>query len=109
MSNLNTHGVTDYASAMRFLDGKYERTLCYATTLVDAGVCVTVRHHDTAIITYWANGLIEIRNDGWLSKTTTDRLHRMTPSGVRVSFAKGGSVESPKYTGSQPYAWTAVL
>lgn len=109
MSNLNTHGVVDYASAKRALNGRHSVKICYATTLVDEGTCITVRHHDTAIIRYWSGGLIDIRNGGFLSKTTTDRLHRMTPAPVRVSFAKGGSVESPFYRGPQPHAWTAVL
>ena len=110
MSNLNTHGVTDYASALRFLGAKYRRTLCFATTLTNEGPTITVRHHDSAIIRYWnKGGIIEIRNAGWLSLTTTDRLHRMTPYEVCVSFARGGSVDSPEYVGSQTSGWVRVI
>lgn len=108
MTNLNLKNVDSYSSAMRFLDGRRERPLAYATRLVNYGPHVEVIHHTTAIIKYMANGDVEIRNHGYLSRTTSDRLHRMTPAGVQVSFAAGGSVNSPKYTGSQPYNWTRV-
>jgi len=109
MSNLNTHGVTDYQSAERFLGpNRSRRTLCYATTVTHEGHAITVRHHDTAIVRYWDTGIVEIRNGGYLSRTTTDRLNRLTSYGVHVSFAKGGSVESPFYSGPQPYDWNRV-
>lgn len=113
MSNLNTHGVTDYASALRFLDGKSARTLCFATTLQqDAAhgtTVISVRHHGSVIIQYLPTGEIFASNAGWLSATTTDRLHRMTPPEVRVSRAKGGHVESPLYSGAQPSTLTRVI
>lgn len=108
MSNLNTHGVDNFETAQRFLGNKSARTLCFATTLTHESVgepgvtAVTVRHHGSPIIRYFSDGRVEIRNAGWLSATTTDRLHRMTPPTVRVSRAKGGSVESPLYSGPQP-------
>ena len=106
MSNLNTHGVVDYDSAQAFLGSKSQRTLCFATTLTqeahDGGLAVTVRHRESPIIRYFADGRVAIRNAGWLSSTTTDRLHRMTPDSVRVSRAKGGHVDSPEYSGPQP-------
>jgi hypothetical protein len=116
MSNLNTHGVVDFESAKSFLGDKSARTLCFATTLThesigEAGVtAITVRHHGSPIIRYRSDGQIEIRNAGWLSSTTTDRLHRMTPTSVRVSRAKGGHVESPLYSGPQPsYDFVRVI
>jgi hypothetical protein len=114
MSNLNTHGVEDFATARAFLGDRSQRTLCFATTLTHEATdrdadAIVVRHHDSAIIRYYSDGRIEIRNAGWLSATTTDRLHRMTPEHVRVSRAKGGSVVSPLYSGDQPYEWTRVL
>lgn len=53
MSNLNTHGVTDFESAREFLGDKSRRQLCFATTLTheatvrgDADTTqITVRHH----------------------------------------------------------------
>jgi hypothetical protein len=108
MSNLNTHGVDSFESAKRFLGNKSARTLCFATTLTHESVgdpdvtAVTVRHHGSPIIRYYSDGRIEIRNAGWLSSTTTHRLHAMTPTSVRVSRARGGSVTSPLYNGSQP-------
>lgn len=119
MRNLNTHGVTDYASAMRYLSSRGPRThravpLCYATTLRAEGHpsgvdVVVVYHHNEAIIRYWSDGSIEIRNAGYLSSTTTDRLHQMTPREVIVSGARGGSVDSPCYSGDQPYEWQTVV
>ncbi len=113
MSNLNTHGVTNFASAQRFLGARSARTLCYATTLqcdaAHGGTVITVRHHGSPIIQYLPNGQIMIRNAGWMSRTTSWRLHHMTPYEVRVSSAKGGSVDSPTYWGPQPAEWTRVI
>jgi hypothetical protein len=115
MSNLNTHGVADFESAKAFLGGKSMRTLAFATTLTHESVgevdvtAIVVRHHGSPIIRYYSDGRVEIRNAGWLSATTTDRLHRMTPYLVRVTRAKGGHVESPLYSGIQPRDWERVL
>lgn len=127
MSNLNTHGVTDFESAKRFLGDKSQRVLCFATTLTHEAASpiepggnvsedgtaitkITVRHHGSSIIRYYSDGRIMIRNAGWLSATTTDRLHRMTPNSVRVSRAKGGSVESPLFTADyQPSHFERVI
>ncbi len=115
MSNLNMHGVDSFESAKKFLGSKSARTLCFATTLThesvgEAGVtAVTVRHHESPIIRYFSDGRIEIRNAGWMSKTTTHRLHGMTPLEVRVSGAKGGSVTSPLYSGAQPHEFVRVV
>lgn len=115
MSNLNTHGVVDFDSAKRFLGNKSARQLCFATTLTHESVgepdvtAVTVRHHGSPIIRYFSDGRLELSNAGWLSATTTDRLHRMTPASVRVTRAKGGSVESPLYSGPQPSSFVRVL
>lgn len=114
MSNLNTHGVYSFETAKRFLGGKSQRTLCFATILQAQASgssdveMIAVRHHSTDIIRYYSDGRIEIRNHGYLTATTTDRLHRMTPMDVRVSRARGGHVESPAYVGAQPYDWTTV-
>ena len=113
MSNLNTHGVVDYATAKAALAGKSARTLCYATTLqVDAvgngQTAIVVRHHGSPIIRYFDGGRVDIRNAGWLSRTTTDRLHRMTPDDIMVSFAKGGHVSAPLYVGPQSTDWQCV-
>lgn len=115
MSNLNTHDVTDYESALRFLDGRKQAVLCYATTLmydpdVLSGGVVTVYHHNTAIIRYYADGSIEIRTAGYLTTTTVGRLHNMTPPEVRVSRAKGGSVQAPVLSADfVPADWVEVV
>lgn len=127
MSNLNTHGVMDFESAQRFLGNKSMRVLCFATTLTheaasplgpggnvttdgDPITVIVVRHHGSPIIRYYSDGRIMISNAGWLSATTTDRLHRMTPATVRVSRAKGGSVESPLWSADyQPHHFERVV
>lgn len=114
MSNLNTHGVTDYDSALRFLDGEYSKTLCYATVLThhSRNGMIAVSHHDTEIIRYYASGAVMIRSAGYLSRTTTYRLHRMTPSEVVVSGVRldyGGMVTSPAYCGPQSVQWKLVV
>ena len=116
MSNLNMHNVDSFDSASQFLGRQSSRTLCFATTLdreTVAGehgvMAIAVRHHGSPIIRYFSDGCIEIRNAGWMSRTTTNRLHSMTPFDVRVSGAKGGSVTSPLYTGAQPHDFTRVV
>lgn len=112
MSNLNMHGVQDYETASAFLGDAQSKTLCFATTLHRGGTAgdplIEVYHHNTAIIRYYASGEIVIRNAGYLTATTTTRLHGMTPREVCVSRAKGGSVTSPLYCGEQPYEWERV-
>lgn len=113
MSNLNTHGVNSYETAQAFLGDKSARTLCFATTLTQVAtargvLAVEVRHHGSAIIRYYSDGQVEISNAGWLSSTTTHRLHAMTTADVRVSRAKGGSVTSPLYSGPQPSSFERV-
>lgn len=118
MSNLNTHGVTDYDSALRFLtddDGvvRYSKTLCYKTVVTNWGNgMILVTYYDTNIIRYYSSGAVMIRTDGYLTRTTTDRLHHLTPrevivSGVRLDY--GGMVTSPVYNGPQPVQWELVV
>lgn len=117
MSNLNMHGVRDYATAKAWLNGRETATLCYATTVqkVDSMVesvresVIEVVHHNTGIIRYHEDGTVEIQCQGWVSPTTATRLHGMTPPEVRVSSAKGGSVTSPCYNGDWPFHWTTVV
>lgn len=113
MSNLNMHGVRDYWTAERFLNGRASATPCYATTVrkeitADGYPVIVVRHHNTDIIRYFSDGRVEIQSNGYLSRTTATRLHGMTPHWVRVSSAKGGNVESPLYSGDWPYSWEQV-
>lgn len=120
MSNLNTHGVTDYVSAMKFMQGKDRGrgpvTLCYETVLRleqhPSGLSmIEVCHHGTGIIRYWSDGTIDIRTGGWLSVTTVSRLHNMTPREVRVSRAKGGSVRTQwgSVIDHVPMDWATVV
>lgn len=108
VSNLNMHGVDSFATADAFLGTKSSAPLCYATTLFRSGGWIIVTHHHTEIVRYRGDGTIEIRNGGFMSRTTTHRLHGMTPASVRVSGAKGGSVTSDHYNGCQPYSWERV-
>lgn len=112
MSNLNTRGVVDFATAERFLDGRSSATLCFATTVFrESPDSIVVQHHRTEIIRYCRDGQVDIRNGGYLTPTTTDRLHRMTPIDVRVSRAKGGWIEAPA-TGRLdfvPSDWVTVV
>lgn len=103
MSNLKLPAIHDFESARAYLDarGKSRVKIGFETTLTHEAHGYVVRHHDSPIVRYTPDG-VEIRNAGWLSLTTTDRLHRLTPPSVRVSLAKGGWVESPLYSGRQP-------
>lgn len=111
MSNLNLRGVDSWGAANRFLGEDDEKTLAYATKLrrSPCGEWIEVVHHRTAIIRYHCDEYqVYLRNGGYVSRTTSDRLHQMTPASVGVSFAKGGSVHSPMYEGPQPHDWARV-
>lgn len=92
MSNLAPkHTPTDYDSARKILDakGKSAIPLCYATQLMRNANGYAIVHHNTFIVTWHPNGTITLNGAGWASRTTADRMHRFTPSNVRVNNRKG--------------------
>lgn len=48
---------------------------------------IAVRLHDTDVVTYYPDGLIELRTDGWDTSTTQDRIDRYSP--IRMYKRKG--------------------
>jgi hypothetical protein len=91
MSNLKPKAeITTYEQAKAFLGDRFARQLCYATTVHRVAVDqIAIRHHHTDVVTYWADGTITLDNGGWVTATTTHRMHRFTPEEVRVWRFKG--------------------
>jgi hypothetical protein len=96
MSNLQLPDVTDYPSAARLLDGQRYRRIGYKTALLLTNYTIAVQHHHTDIIDYYPDGGISLNTGGWSTSTTTHRMHRLTPRGVRVFLRQGVTyVETP--------------
>ena len=106
MSNLKLPDVTDLESARRFLGGRQRSRLGYATTIgLAAGGDVVVTHHSTDIIRYLSDGGIWLRADGWVTSTTADRMHRLTPPHVRVGRRLGNYVVT---IDEESYIWGGI-
>ena len=92
MSNLAPkYTPTTFSEAKAILDAKNKSAipLCFATQLMHTALGYAIVHHDTPIVTFIQNGEIYLNADGWSSRTTADRMHRFTPSNVRVNNRKG--------------------
>lgn len=93
MSNLNPKFTpTTYGEAHDILDDRNRKDarLCYETFLTNGvGDGPAIRHHNTNIVTWHADGSITLNGGGWASRTTADRMHRFTPANVRVNNRKG--------------------
>ena len=86
MTNLKMKAdVTTFEDAIKFLGGETQKEFghnTYMTRLSSGSVAVT--YHKTEIVTYHPNGTITLDNGGWHTVTTARRMHRLTPSNVRV-------------------------
>lgn len=86
MSNLKFKATfTDYAGADKFLGNADERVLGHNTRVrrVDSHT-IAVRYHETDIVTY-ATTFTLVDHGGWGTVTTANRLHMLTPDGVRFN------------------------
>lgn len=59
------------------LAGKDSKRIAYATALHATNRSVTITHHDSSIFQLYDDGAISFTSAGWISATTTDRLHRL--------------------------------
>lgn len=50
---------------------------------------LSVRLHETNVVTYHADGSITLRTGGWFSRTTKDRMNTHLPSDLSVQSKKG--------------------
>lgn len=92
MSNLSPKFTPrTYADARKVLTdaGKSRIPLCYATALQHNANGYAIYHHDTAIVTWHADGSITLTGNGWASQTTANRMRHFTPHNVRVNARKG--------------------
>lgn len=89
MSNLKLkHTVKSYADAVAALKGRDSIILGHNTRLArTSDQEITVRYHGNAIVRYSPEG-VEASWAGWATSTTTNRLHMLTPSGVRFNISK---------------------
>lgn len=82
--------VYDYASALKFLGGKYERRLANNTTLLVEGETmskepiIAVRLHRTLIVMYFPDGTIQLNSGGYRTRTTLQRINQLLPPGLGV-------------------------
>lgn len=93
MSNLKLPDVTDLDSARAFLGDRQRARLGHNTTIRRGlGGDVIVTYHETDIVTYCGDGTIILKADGWVSATTANRLHKLTPATVCVGRKLGDYV-----------------
>ena len=103
--------VTDYASALAFLDGGQEKKIGHNTFVhYMADGTISVFLHNTPVVSYFPNiSFIELLSEGWNSITTVHRMHAFTPNFIRVNKRSNDDgesyilVTSDKETG--PMSW----
>lgn len=89
MSNIQFAArVTNFAEALAFLDGAWSKKIGYATKIRRSRLypnLIELVHHDTGIIT-WEEGTdyAILYTDGYVSRTTANRLNYFTPDNYRV-------------------------
>jgi hypothetical protein len=84
--------VPDFAYYADFLasarNPEVGRQYRYATVVrrfaADPDNRIDIIHHSTAILSFFADGGLLIRPEGWFTRTTMDRLDDMSPRGVMV-------------------------
>ena len=92
MSNLTfKKEIWSYGDAEAFLDGAKTRKLAHNTHVVRRSEDkIAVRYHDTDIVTYRRDSeRIELYANGWVTRTTSERIHRLTPSTIEVRIKNG--------------------
>lgn len=82
--------VHSWLSAEAFLRGKQERKLGNNTVVrrVDDGPDIAVYLHRTPIITYSPDGGLTLRNGGWQTATTKQRIAQLLPFGFHIHQEK---------------------
>lgn len=91
MASLQT--ISGYDDARAYLAGgrdKHDRPLGHNTRLHERwDGAIAVRYHATDVITFWADGGIVIRTNGWETVTTATRINHYLPGPWRVGSVKG--------------------
>lgn len=76
-----------YAEALALLGSKPSRKLennTYLVRLMDGSNALAVRLHRTNVVTYHADGRIELNTGTWYTVTTKDRIHKYTPASLQI-------------------------
>jgi hypothetical protein len=88
--------VTDYDSALEFLNGAKEKKIGHNTFVKlvrDEEICIVL--HATEIVRYHPDkDMIDLWSDGWNSTITVHRMHAFTPDFIRVNKRSNDDGES---------------
>ena len=75
--------ITNWWAAQTFLAGgrsKEKRPLCWHTTLeTRPDGAIAVKYWATDVVTYYQNGSVRLRSDGWRTVTTKSRFNEFSP------------------------------
>lgn len=64
----------NYYQARNMLNGRGSRKVGHNTYIVDRGNAVSIRYHNTDVVTFHADGTATLRNGGWNTLTTRKRF-----------------------------------
>ena len=97
MSNLKLQNITDYATAKAFI-GNRDRAKLGHNTYLYRGIADTfqVEYHGNQIIIYEPT-VTYATNCGWHTRTTTDRLNKLTKMSFRIRQGVHQYRKAPPY------------
>lgn len=85
MSNLKLkHTPSNYAEAMKVLDGKDSKIIGHNTRLEYSNGDVYATYHGNAIVRYDNDGSVWASWAGWTSSTTATRLNKLAPARFNI-------------------------
>ena len=72
-----------FNTALKKLGGSEKVKLQYATTMekIDDN-CIGIKHHNTFIVKMYSNGVYELNNGGFKSRTTKKRINQYAPINI---------------------------
>ena len=82
----NRGEISDYQQASVMLKGRSSKKIGNNTYLVDRGTEISIRYHNTDIITYRQDGTCMINTDGWWTVTTLQRINRFSPAQIGTAY-----------------------
>lgn len=87
MSNLKLkHTPQSYAEALEALNGRDSMSIGHNTRLERRDLAVYATYHGNDIVEYMADS-VSVSWAGWVTNTTTNRLHMLAPA--RFNISKG--------------------
>lgn len=70
--------IKNYTQAKASLKNRDSKIVRNNTKLIRNGNAISVKLHNTIIVTYYPSGMISINTGGWSSNLTADRIGRFT-------------------------------